>query len=652
LGRLFTMRKITFNNHTVRYSAAKKATSDFRSLLCFSLTPFMCAALASTVNASELEELIVTGSYSPVAIEQLSAQVTVLNQRQLQQLGGANLIGALRQIPGLWIDEQGGPGGVTSINLRGAESNHTLVLLDGVPLNDPTNSRGGGFDLNAINMESIERIEIIRGAQSAIYGSDALAGVIQIITRASGTARTQVQAGLGEQGEHTAAIATRGRHQNMGYKLRAQTRTAGDSASGSSANNSELMAQLDWQQGEQNWDASYRRFAGERSTYPEQSGGPRYAQSASLDSSDYRDQQAALGWSLAVNDSWRTSLKGNWYERTDSYTSPGIAPYYAVPPNGANTEFERSSLSWVNTLGDQTKLWANLGLETKNESGSSEGYLDYGDLIPTNFALTRRTHSGFININGYVNSALLLQASLRSDKPAQWDAQNSTQLGARYSFSEQLSVFANWGQGYKLPSFFALGHPLVGNENLVPETAETSELGLAWQAGALAANLSLFNNQYRQLVDFDSETFKNVNRDKVNTEGLEAELNWQVNTQWQWRLQGSYTDIDMLSSSNHLTGRPQTTLGSSVHYQPNADWDFNVNYLNVAERFAVSLYSGSAQEQVLKSYQRLDANAYWQYAVQARLGITLENLGDSRYETDIGFPADGRRIKLSVDVQF
>ena len=196
------MKRVSvFSCRAIFFGANSIAFKPFKSILFVSLAPFVCVATAATASTPELEELVVTGSYSPVASEQLSAQVTVVNQRQLQQLGGDNLIGALRQIPGLWIDEQGGPGGVTSINLRGAESNHTLVLLDGVPLNDPTNSRGGGFDLHAINMESIERIEIIRGAQSAIYGSDALAGVIHIITRASGKARTQVQVGLGEQGE-------------------------------------------------------------------------------------------------------------------------------------------------------------------------------------------------------------------------------------------------------------------------------------------------------------------------------------------------------------------------------------------------------------------------------------------------------------------
>ena len=117
----------------------------------FCFAPLFLAVISVQTFATT-EELIVTGSYSPVTNEQLSSSVSVLNKEDLLQLSNHSLIDALRQVPSLWVEEQGGPGGITSIALRGAEANHTLVLLDGVQLNDPTNSRGGAFDLNGINI--------------------------------------------------------------------------------------------------------------------------------------------------------------------------------------------------------------------------------------------------------------------------------------------------------------------------------------------------------------------------------------------------------------------------------------------------------------------------------------------------------------------
>src|SRR4051812_4746268 len=126
------------------------------------------SALIAAQTFAATDEVVVTGTYSPVTTEQLASSVTVINQEQLLALSSHSLVDALRQVPSIWVEEQGGPGGLTAIALRGAESNHTLVLLDGVQLNDPTNTRGGAFDVNNINIDSIKRIEIIRGAQSAI----------------------------------------------------------------------------------------------------------------------------------------------------------------------------------------------------------------------------------------------------------------------------------------------------------------------------------------------------------------------------------------------------------------------------------------------------------------------------------------------------
>jgi vitamin B12 transporter len=621
----------------------------------FRLAPLFIAILAAPTFASantDTENLIVTGSYSPVTNEQLSSSVSVINKAQLLQLSNHNLVDALRHIPSLWIDEQGGPGGITSISLRGAEANHTLVLLDGVQLNDPTNTRGGAFDLNAINIESIERIEIIRGAQSAVYGSDALAGVIHIITQAPGKKSTQLNASVGEDGYASAGIATSGSLESLGYALSVQTKDAGESAAGSSAKNTEFTSRFIWQQDQHEVNFSYRYFDGERSAFPEQSGGPVYAVNRELDSSDYTDQNAALNWTMQVNDIWKSKTQASWYNRSEDYLSPGIAPYDAVPANGSSTDFTRSSFSWINTLGNQQTYWSNIGIETRHEEGESQGYLDFGFKFPTDFSLSRRINSAFVNLNGYVTEDLLLQASIRRDDAGKAGADTSSQLGARFALTDELSWFANWGEGFKLPSFFALGHPLVGNADLKPETVTSADTGLEYSTTDIQASLSYFKHDYRDLIDFDSETFKNVNRAKVKTSGVEAEFTWAINTNLNWNLHATYTDIDMLSSDNHLLGRPQVTWGSSLHYVLNDAWQFNVNYLNVADRFAVSRYSGNDQEQVLNSYGRVDASANWQVSTQLKLGLSIDNIAAREYETDIGFPAEGRKVMLSMGFAF
>ncbi|HSC67356.1 MAG TPA: TonB-dependent receptor [Cellvibrio sp.] len=617
----------------------------------FRFAPLFLAVI-SLPAFSATEELIVTGSYSPVTNEQLSSSVSIINHDQLLQLSQHSVIDALRQIPSLWVEEQGGPGGVTSIALRGSEANHTLVLLDGVQLNDPTNTRGGAFDLNSINIESIERIEIIRGAQSSVYGSDALAGVIHIITQTPGEKSTRINAALGTDDYSNVGVSTSGSISNLGYAFNLQGKDAGEPVEGSTAKNTEFTSRLNWQQDIHTLNFNYRYFDGERTSFPEQSGGPEFAVDRRLDASEFTDQNAALNWIVQVNDFWQSKTNASWYEREEDYTSPGIAPYDAVPANGSTTDFTRTAFSWINTLGDKKSVWANLGVETRKEEGNSQGYLDIGFEMPTDFSLSRRIDSGFVNVNGYVTEQLLVQTSIRRDDAEGFDANDSGQVGARFAITEQVSWFANWGEGFKLPSFFALGHPLVGNSELKPETVTTADTGIEFTRENLSARISYFEHDYKDLIDFDSESFKNVNRAEVETSGVESELNWQLQQNLDLRLHATYTDIDMLSSDNHLLGRPQVTYGTALNYALNEDWSFNVQYLRVDDRFAVSRYTGTDVEQTLDAYNRFDASATWQLNAQTRVGLSLENLADEDYYTDIGFPAPGRGGKLSVEMSF
>lgn len=617
----------------------------------FSFSPLFLAIIALPA-ISATEELIVTGSYSPVTNEQLSSSVSVINKEQLLQLSSHSLIDALRQVPSLWIEEQGGPGGITSIVLRGAEANHTMVLLDGVQLNDPTNTRGGAFDLNSIDIESVERIEIVRGAQSSVYGSDALAGVIHIITQAPGKKSTQLNATLGSDDYSSVGVSTSGSIDKLGYAFSLQGKDAGEPVEGSTAKNTEFTSRLNWRQDIHTLNFSYRYFDGERTSFPEQSGGPEYAVDRTLDTSDYTDQNAALSWIAQVNNFWESTTSASWYEREEDYTSPGIAPYDAVPANGSTTDFTRTSFSWVNTLGDQQKLWSNIGVETRKEEGDSQGYLDIGFDFPTDFSLSRHIDSGFININAYATEELLLQASVRRDDAEGFDANTSNQAGVRYTFNEQWSWFANWGEGFKLPSFFALGHPLVGNPDLKPETVITTDTGIEFTGEKLRASISYFDSDYKDLIDFDSETFRNVNRAQVETSGVETEVNWQLQDKLGLRLHATYTDIDMLSSDNHLLGRPQFTYGAAVNYALNDAWSFNAHYMRVDDRFAVSRYTGADVEEVLSPYNRVDASVSWKLNTQIKLGLSLENLADEDYYTDIGFPAPGRSAKVNLNWSF
>jgi vitamin B12 transporter len=619
--------------------------------MMFKKLPLLISTLIATHAYAATDEIIVTGSYSPISSEQIASSVTTINQAQLLALSNHSLVDALRQVPSIWVEEQGGPGGLTVISLRGAESNHTLVLLDGVQLNDPTNTRGGAFDVNNINIDSIKRIEIIRGAQSSIYGSDAVAGVIHIITiEPTKNAQQNLSASVGEDGYKTGSFSTTGSLNKFGYAVKLQSNDGGEPIEGSTAKNKEALVKLNWQVDAQRIDLTYRYLDGEKTTFPEQSGGSLFAVSRDLDHSDYTDQNAALAWQWQVNESWRSKVQASWFNREETLTSPGIIPYFAVPPNGSGTDFTRKNVSWTNTIGDEKSIWGNIGLETKQESGESKGYI-IGVDIPPDFSLDRRINSAFINLNGYVTEDLFIQASGRRDKAEGLEARDDGQIGVRYQINSELSFFANAGQGYKLPGFSALGHPLVGNRNLKPEIATTRDAGLEWKENNTAINISFFRNTYSNLIDFDSELFRNVNRtDIIDTRGVETEIHWNSqDNQWQLGAHASYADID---AQHPLMGRPQVKAGANAIFVLNNSWQFNANYLWVDERFASSLYTGDSVIETLDNYNRLDLGAKWRATNQLSINLTIENITDEEYFNDVGFPAVGRSGFVGANFNF
>ena len=170
-----------------------------------------------------------------------------------------------------------------------------------------------------------------------------------------------------------------------------------------------------------------------------------------------------------------------------------------------------------------------------------------------------------------------------------------------------MSASANWGEAFKLPSFSALGNPLVGNPELSPETAANWDIGLAWSVNTdLRLAATGFFNDFENLVDFDSETFRNVNRKNVKTSGVELEFGWQAKPQVRVRGQLTYTDIEVKGEDSILTGRPEWVASATANWQFAERWDTVLDYRYSGEQWSTSRYAGSEESRLLDAFHRLD----------------------------------------------
>lgn len=611
-------------------------------------------AVASLMNVAVadtgIEDVLVTGTYSPQP--SLTSSVSVLDSQQIQTLNKRNLAGLLKTIPGVLVEEQGGPGGLTAVSIRGGEANFTVVLLDGVPVNDPTNFRGGGFDFANLNSSLVDRIEVVRGAQSAIYGSDALAGVINIITRRPQEGHNQeAYAEFGEDDFYNLGVSALGKVGQLEYTLEVASRDDGDPVPGSKRESDSASLRLGWSPAERHSvSASYRYLDGDRTSYPEQSGGPEYAASDELDESNYDEQVLALGWTADFTTAWRSTLTASRFEHDEDYSSPGIAPFDAVPPNVAQTDFTRDQLQWLNTLQIAPDYQVNIGADYRDEDGESKGYLEFfGSKLPTNFKLDRSTSGVFADVTSRPTDAMLLRASVRYDDPDDFDSETSMQAGVKYTLQNGLSFSGNWGEAYKLPSFFALGHALVGNPDLDPEQAESWDLGLTWERGdSLLLSATYFFNDFEDLIDFDDQAFINVNRKNVETSGVELQAQWSPLQALSLQSQATYTDLDVKDEDTVLTGRPEWTAGVVADWRFTARWSTVLDYRYTGEQWSTSRYTGTDVSEELDDFHRVDWLLRWRPTLAWQVQLSVDNLLDEDYETAVGFAAPERAFRFGV----
>ncbi|MCB1705024.1 MAG: TonB-dependent receptor [Halioglobus sp.] len=608
------------------------------------------AVASAAASEAVIEDVLVTGTFAPQPA--LTASVSVLDSSQIQALNKTTVADLLKTLPGLLVEKQGGPGGLTAVSIRGGEANFTLVLIDGVAVNDPTNFRGGGFDFANLNPNMVDRIEVVRGAQSAIYGSDALAGVINIITRRPQEGHQQQVSVEGGQDDYSDVGASAlGSVGAFTYTVELASRDDGEPTPGSTRDSDSAHLRLGWRPSSaQELSISYRYLDGKRSSYPEQSGGPRYALYDALDNSKYTQDIIAFDWGAQLSADWRSTLTANRFEQDEHYCSPGIPPYFEVPPNGADTDFTRDQLRWINTVQLAPGYEANIGAEYRHEEGKSDGYIEFfGDSLPSDFELDRDTRSAFADISASPLADLLLHASLRYDDPEEFDSETSGQFGARYAVGGGVTLAANWGEAYKLPSFFALGHALVGNPELQPEKGESWDLGATWQAHeTLMLNATWFENDFRDLVDFDDETFRNVNRKNVQTSGVELQADWRPLPALSLRSQGTYTDIDVRNEDTVLTGRPEWTASVVAQWQIREQWDTALDYLYAGKAWSASRHTGELVNEKLGDYHRVDWVLRWQLARAWQIQASVDNVLDENYETAVGFSGPGREFRLGV----
>jgi len=615
------------------------------------------ACLFAIVNSSVASEkgqithppitIYITGSNLPVAPSppRSSPATLVIDKTAIERMQPRSVPQLLATIPGLHIENAMMRGSVSTVYQRGAEPNYTLVMINGVKVNDPTSSRGDAFDFSLLDINSIERIEVVNGPYSSVYGSAAMAGVINIITHTSADRSTvEVGSTLGSRRFASATVKGTSVFNEGSLSVRAAYHDDGEPVTGSqfvgkSLNaegniTSAALAQL-------SFNARYHDSTA--NSFPGASGGDEYAIIRQLDARETQQQQLGVRYKQPLKNETLLIVRAGFFKTQEALSSPGVEQ--AVPANTSNTDYARRNVALNYQLKPTNTLRAVIGLELEREQGGSNGTLDInGAVVPTAFDLVRHSAALFAEAEHPIKPGLYGTIGVRIDKTDGFEVNTSPRLGLDYR-QGATNYQINWSQGFKLPSFFALGHPIVGNADFQPETSETYDIGVKHSLKPnTVITASVYYNRYFDLIDFDNSGVL-VARPEVQITGVDLGATDQLAKNVSLSAYCSFLTISIKNSDKTLNKRPKRVAGLALNwaFRPAFHLSMQMNYVGKIPDF-----SFPTGQHTLDSRTRLDTALRWRVSTGWQLTMALNNLLNNRYEESVGVTVSGVSAHMSL----
>ncbi len=597
------------------------------------------SSAAAAASADGLEQVVITASRRAEPLERVLASVSLVDRAALEARQYRSLEQAIAELPGVTIANNGGVGKATSLFIRGAESDHGLVLVDGLRWGSTT---VGTTALQDFPVELIERIELVRGPRSALYGGDALGGVLQIITRRPAEAaplRTQAALGYGARGTARAA-ATVGAAAERGYWQLAGSMLESDGTNACRGFGAPIFAGCFTNEpdtdGYRNQSLALRGGLdigeqlelGLHATYTD--GRVEYDGSfANRAEVSQLIAGASLGYALSSGASVRLAL-GQTTDDTENYL--GASFRGATFVSRFDTRRDQASLTWESAA-DRPLTWI-AGVDWRDDRVAAT----------TNYVERTRRNVGVFVHGQWTNDMHRIGLGVRRDDDEQFGGETTGSLAWGWSLAESWRLTASVATGYKAPTFNELYFPGFGNPDLDPERSVAAEASLRWRRAAASVTVSAYQNRIDDLIGFDA-SFRPVNIDAARIRGLELEARTELGP---WRLAGfaEWLDPENRSAGANrgklLPRRAEERLRADVAYVA-TDWQ-----VGAGARYEGRRFDNLANTRRVPGFTTIDLRAEWQPTAALRLQARLDNALDRRYETAAFYPQPGREWHVTL----
>ncbi len=579
--------------------------------------PALAQAQSDEEATSTLDTVIVEGSRLNQTQTEIGSSVSIITADDIDELGFDFALDAIASAPGVTVNQNGSFGGLSTVSIRGAATAQTLVLIDGIPVND-TSTVSGGFDFSRLDTENIERIEVLKGPQSTLWGSDAIGGVVSIITK-------DAEPGLGG----SAFLEAGSFNTFRGGASIGNATDAGDFRLAITGNSSDGISKADENNGNDEDDPYESVTVSAKGGL--NLGQARLAADVLWSDADSEFDSFVFGAQGNVGDGDQLNQTEE-FSGNVSLTAPLldgrlenllVAGYSEIDrqnfTNGAPSfsgEGDRTLLRYQGTLNINDANTFAFGAEREETTTQDED-----TSINALFALYELQATDKLTLTG----------GLRVDDHSSFGTETTGRVAAAFNPTPQLTLRASWGQGFKAPTLLQLsgGGFTLPNPNLQPETSEAFDAGIEWRAanGKADASLTVFDAKIRDQISFASTGY--FNESKVDSTGLE--LTGRVDlTDWA-SLSGNYAYIDSTRTDGSPTFRvPERSGEVRLSIDPDSPYSGAV----------LVRYNGeepNTDGTTLDSWTRVDVTGAYDVSERVEVFGRIENLFDEEYQTILGY---------------
>lgn len=586
----------------------------------------------NSLNSSEIENITIRSTRIPAGAKDIGSSLYIISEDQIKARGFKDAIDAISSAPGVTSKQNGSFGGVGTIRIRGASSSQTLVLVDGVPVND-SSSPAGGYNFEYLNTSNIQSIEVLKGSQSTLWGSDAIGGVINIYTKQPESTSFGASAEIGSFGLKRGSADINFAGSNSRFRV-STSKTSVDG-----------ISKADEKDGNSEDDG----FESES-----------YSMSVSIDldslilkgSLSYMESQVeydSYGFATGVQD-------GDERSNTDEFIGSISAFFDLFDDKLQNSIF--ISQSDINRDYYSNGSFS-FGAEGKRELIRYQGNIEVNEFNKIAFGLESEESKvdvdestidgSFLLYEFRPNSKITISTGIRNDDHEGFGSKTTRRISGTFKPSDNLIIRSSWGEGFKVPTIFQSTYFCCGatsaNSSIRPETSTSYDFGFELFFNEMNSNFSItyFDQDINDQINFSFGVGGYENIDKVNSEGFEIALDYQISKLMSLYLNYSYIDsVDGNGSSLFYVAKDSGEAG--LIYEPNNSFSGSI----------IARYNGSESSSYGKidSWIRFDVNGSYKLSGTNELYFRIENLLDEEYQQIFGYGTPERSGFIGLRSKF